>query len=342
MSEMGIGIIGAGFMGRTYMETLTQYCPDVKVRAVTGGSRAGPLAKDYAVEQEESVETLLNRDDVDIVFIATPHEAHGPQAIAAAGHGKHIMIEKPMACSVAECDDILKACQEAGVFCSVAFTQRSRLCNIRAKQIIERGDLGPVRQLLEFQWLGGGLVKFPSWQSNRENLGILFGHGIHNFDRIRWITGSEIATVYAHCTSLEPEIPVEGTSLLLMTLSDGTAVSFSSSGQLPEPPFPHMQFRAMIIGERGLMDIDAYGELRINTAGRWETVVRQAPIDWAGKGFLDPVRLESYADHCQAFLEAVQEQREPPITGWDGRQAVAAALAAYESSQSSRIVTLSP
>ena len=64
------------------------------------------------------------------------------------------------------------------------------------------------------------------------------------------------------------------------------------------------------------------------------------PIDWQGKGALDPVRLESYALHLNDFVQAILEDRPPQITGWDGRQAVAAALAAYESNESGQEIRL--
>ncbi len=163
---------------------------------------------------------------------------------------------------------------------------------------------------------------------------------IHNFDRIRWLAGQEIRTVYAKCTSIEPDVKVEGTSMLLMTLADGASASLWASFQIPKPSFPRSQFSAWVVGEKGLLDIDAYGELRIATDGQWRVVETQAPIDWAGKGFLDPVRLESYTRQCQDFVDAVLDQREPMVTGWDGRQAVAAALAAYESSRTGREIAL--
>jgi predicted dehydrogenase len=113
-----------------------------------------------------------------------------------------------------------------------------------------------------------------------------------------------------------------------------------ASFQIPKPSFPRSQFTAWIVGEKGLIDLDAYGELRVATEGRWRTVETQAPIDWAGKGFLDPVRLESYTRQCQDFIDSVLDHREPMVTGWDGRQAVAAALAGYESSRIGEEVTL--
>ncbi len=340
MSDVGIGIIGSGFMGRTYTETISKYCRGSSVKAVSVGSRAGQLAKDYAIALEPSVDSLLARDDISAVFIATPHHAHAEQAIPAARAGKHVFIEKPMACSVDDCDAILDACKAAGVYSSIAFSQRTRKCNIRAKQLIDEGAIGRILQMEEMSLVPTGLGGLPKWQSDPENLGTLFGHGIHNFDRIRWFTGAEIKTVYAKCGSLEPDAKVEGTSMLLMTLTDGTCASFWCSYQLPKPSFPRSQFSTWIIGEKGMMDLDAYGELRVATGGEWKVVETQAPIDWQGKGFLDPVRLESYTLQCQDFIDAVADKRPPAVTGWDGRQAVAAALGAYESSKTGKEIKL--
>ena len=340
MDDLGVGIIGSGFMGRTYAETISKYCPQATVKAVTGGSRAPQLADDYGIDLDHSVDSLVRRGDISAVFVTTPHHLHAQHALAAAAQGKHVMIEKPMACTVADCDAIIGACENLRVYCSLAFTQRSRKCNKMAKELIADGQIGRVRQIMEWQLLTGGLAAFPKWQSDRGNLGVLFGHAIHNFDRIRWFTGAEIATVYAKCTSLQSHVEVEGTSMLLMTLTDGTTVTLWSSGEMPKPGFPRTQFACWIVGDDGLIDLDAYGELRMAKEGAWEVLQTQEPIDWQGKGFLDPVRLESYAQHCREFFDAILSGRRPPITAWDGRQAVAAALAAYESSRTGKEIVL--
>lgn len=341
MADIGIGIIGSGFMGRTYSETISKYCKRAQPVAVTAGSRAEQLAKDYGMTLEPSVESLLARKDVDAVYIATPHHLHAEQALKAAQAGKHMVIEKPMACSVAECDAILEACKKANVWCSIAFTQRNRKCNIKAKQLIDEGAIGHIRHIEEVALNATGLVGLPKWQSDPENLGTLFGHAIHNFDRIRWLTGREIRTVYAKCGSIEPDVKVEGTSMVLMTLTDGAVATLWASFQVPKPSFPRSQFTCRIIGDKGLIDLDAYGEFRMAVDGEWKLIENQEPIDWQGKGFLDPVRLESYSGQCQDFIDAVVDKRPPVVTGWDGRQAVAAALAAYESSASGQEIVLS-
>lgn len=339
---LGVGIIGSGFMGRTYAETIAKHCPQAQVKAVTGGSRAAQLATDYGLACEPSLEALLARNDIAAVFITTPHHLHAEQALAAARAGKHVMLEKPMACSVAECDSVLAACRDAGVQCSVAFTQRHRRCNLRAKQILESGELGRVRQIMEWEFFTGGAGAFPQWQSDPQNLGVLFGYGVHNLDRIRWLTGSEIATVYAKCRPLVPGGAVEGSSMVLMTLVDGATVCQWNSAEIPPPGFPRTQFSCWLVADKGLMDVDAYGELRVTRDGRWEVLETQEPIDGKGKGFLDPVRLESFARHANEFFDALLAGRPCPITGWDGRQAVAAALAAYESARTGKEIRLSP
>jgi len=319
-----------------------KYCRGARLVAIAGGSRAAELASDYGIPQESSTESLLARDDIQAVFIATPHHVHAEQAIAAATAGKHILIEKPMATSVVQCDQILAACKKFNVFCTIAFSQRTRTCNIRAKQLIDDGAIGRIRQIEETCLVAGGLSGMPKWQSDRQNLGTLFGHAVHNFDRIRWFTGQEIKTVYAKCGNLHPGVPVEGSSMVLMTLADGTVASLWSSFEVPQPSFPGSQFRARIIGEKGLIDLDAYGELRMTVDGQWTTVEIQVPIDWQGQGFLDPVRLESYTLQCRDFINAISNNRSPAVVGWDGRQATAAALAAYESSEHAKEIVLSP
>jgi predicted dehydrogenase len=342
MNDIGIGVIGCGFMGKTQVETLSKFCKGAAVKAVAdvNETAAKEVAAKYGIAWETSIEALVVREDIDAVFIETPHFLHGPQALAAIRAGKHVMIEKPMAHSVELCDQIIRESSQKKVLVSIVFSQRSRVCNMRAKELIDRGDIGRVRQIVEYHLLAGGLIKFPKWQSDRENLGILFGHAIHCLDRVRWLTGAEYATVYAKSSSFDPEAKVEATSMALMTLTSGATVTLWSSGELPPPSFPRREFSAMIVGDKGLMDLDAYGELLINVSGKWEAVEKQPAVDWAGKGFLDPVRLQSFTRHAQGFIDAIRENRQPPVTGYDGRQAVAAALAAYESAKTGREIRI--
>ena len=92
--------------------------------------------------------------------------------------------------------------------------------------------------------------------------------------------------------------------------------------------------------EDGVLDLDAYGQLRLGQGGDWQVVAEQSPIDWRGKGMLDPVRMEAYQAQNQEFIDSILEGREPSVSGADGRAAVEMALAAYRSSDTGAAVDL--
>lgn len=327
-------------MGHTYARTVQTLVPGAHVAGVAEGSRAPGLAAEYGVPCFDSYEALVASADVDLICVATPHAQHAEHALEAARAGKHVLIDKPMACTVDACDAILAACEENGAKCSVTFAQRNRVGLVKAKEHIDSGALGKVLAIRTFQIVAEGIGAVPAWQQEPENVGLLFGHGIHNFDAIRALTGREIAAVFAKCRTLTGA-PVEGTSDVLITMDDGSVHYLFCSFELPKPGFPRSQFALRVACEKGLIDIDAYAETRLSVGGgAWETLAVQPRIDWAGKGFLDPVRLDAYAAILRDLVDSIRAGREPRITGWDGRQAVAAALAAYESSRTGREVVL--
>ncbi|MBX3178130.1 MAG: Gfo/Idh/MocA family oxidoreductase [Candidatus Hydrogenedentes bacterium] len=337
---LGIAIVGAGFMGQTYARTVQTLVRGARLAAVAVGSRAGELADEYDVPLETSLEALLARDDVNAVCIATPHGLHGAQGLAAARAGKHLLIDKPMACTVAECDAILAACREINLRCDITYTQRERVCNVEMKRIIDSGALGRVLRIQNTQVVPDGMKTTPAWQLQKENVGILLGHGIHNLDQIRWLTGREVVKVFAKVRAFDPAYVVDSTSDLMLTLDDGTVCTVFCSFEAPAPGIPRTGGSTQVILEKGQIDADWYGELRVaEHGGAWEVRAVQEKIDWQGKGFLDPVRLKTYAATLQKLVDGVRSE-DCNGTGWDGRQAVAIAEAAYESSRTGREVTL--
>jgi predicted dehydrogenase len=339
MSEFGIGVIGSGFMGRTNAETVSKYLPGARLVAIAGGNRAAQLAADYNVACEPSVAALLDRPDIGAVFISTPHSAHAENAIAAAERGKHILLDKPMAASVIECDRILEAARQSKVNLMIMFGQRFRTVNIEAHRLIRENAIGRITAIHSYALNSGGLAALPPWQSRPENLGTLFGHGVHNIDQIRWFTGDEVSTVAARVQREAPSNN-EVSTMAALGLRGGAAATLWVSWTSSPPGFPNSGFSARVIGEKGMLDLDAYSYLRLGRNGAWETIAEQAPIDFKGKGMLDPVRLEAYAKQGTEFLNSIRERRRPSVTGEDGRAAVLVALAAYQSAAENRMVSL--
>ena len=339
MDEIRLGIIGSGFMGRTNAETITKYLPGVRLIAIAGGSRAQQLASDYGVECDQDVECLVNRDDIDGVFISTPHSEHAKHTIAAANARKHVLLDKPMAASVEECDQILDATRRTNVNLMIMFGQRFRLVNREAYRLIHEGAIGPIQAISTYALNSGGLASLPPWQSLPENLGTLFGHGIHNIDQIRWFTGDEVSTVAA-CVQREAASGNEVSTMAVLGLRSGGMAHVWVSWTIPSPNFPHSGFSARIAGESGILELDAYGTLRLGRDRSWAVIAEQAPIDFRGKGMLDPVRMEAYGAQAQEFVASIRECRRPSVTGEDGRAAVEIALAAYRSAKEQRTMIL--
>ncbi|MCL5005700.1 MAG: Gfo/Idh/MocA family oxidoreductase [Acidobacteria bacterium] len=330
MDKVRVGIIGAGFMGRTNAETATRYLDGAELVAIAGGTRAPQLAREYCVAHDPTVAHLLERSDIDAVLISTPHSEHASQAILAAEHGKHILLDKPMATTLGDCDQILAAVDRAGVNLMIMFGQRFRICNREAHRLIQEGAIGRVRMIRELILNCGGLGSLPSWQRQPANSGTLLAHGVHNIDRIRWFSGQEISSVAAQ-VQYDAASGNEVSAMAVFGLSDGAMATLWESWAIPEPGFPYTASSSWVVGESGILDVDAYGELRLGREGRWTVVARQDPIDWKGKGMLDPVRLEAYRLQHQEFINSIREGREPAVSGKDGRAAVEVALAAYRS-----------
>ncbi len=337
-SEIGIGIIGSGFMGRTHAEAFTRYVKGARPVAVAGGTRAPALAADYGLALAASPEDLLARPDVDAVVITTPHPCHAQDTILAARSGKHVLVEKPMALTAGDCDAMINACLEAHVDLMVAQTQRYRLVNVVARRLVEEGRLGPILAVEERQMDTEGLAGLPPWQSSSASGGVLLAHGVHNLDRMRWLVGSEPERVFARAGSFTPGAAIELGSMSLFTFTGGAMGTFWCEWECPSPGFPRSASAARVMGERGLLDLDAYGQLRLGSGSAWTVVCEQAPIDWRGKGSLDPVRMEAFGAQDQEFVNSILESRAPAVTGADGRAAVRMALAAYESSRTGESV----
>ena len=144
---LGIGIVGAGFMSRTYAYGIRELVPAARTVAVTGGTRAPALAADFEAALEPSLEALLARDDVDIVLLGSPTQGHRDQTLAAAAAGKHVFTEKPIAATLPEIDDMIRATREAGVLLGVNAVTRYRQGIRMAKELLDAGEIGEIRMV---------------------------------------------------------------------------------------------------------------------------------------------------------------------------------------------------
>ena len=179
MQTIGVGIIGSGFMGLTYSEVVARHATGCRLVAITGGRRAGQLAADYGVPADVSVDALLARDEIHAVVLATPDLDRLDLTRKAAAAGKHVLAEKPMAPTVAECDQMISACAAAKVNLAVVKTERFRKITRKAKELIDAGTLGPLQMLRTVSAfplpLARQLFEERSWMADPRSGGLFMG-----------------------------------------------------------------------------------------------------------------------------------------------------------------------
>ena len=339
--DIGIGLIGSGFMARTYAEVTARYCQHAHLVGVAGGRRAAGLASDYDVQAETSIESLLHRSDVDAVVITTPEQVHLEHTLRAASAGAHVLVEKPMALTVAQCDEMIAACHEAGVTLMVVQSQRFRGIHHRARKLLDKGAIGPVRQIrhwamMPVEWTIP-VVRDRPWYADPDH-GIFLSQCTHDFDMLRWIAGSEARTVYGHVTSYGAHELPNLSIMAQIEFENGVTGQLWVSLEMPGAVFPNSTFHTQVVGAEGLLDFDGYSHLDLATGGDWERIWEQPAFDPLDP--MDPVRLESYTAQNQAFIDSIREGHPPPVSGADGRAAVELCQACLLSARAGRPVAL--
>lgn len=339
MAQLRMAILGSGYMGRTYAECISKFNTRVRLVAVAGGTRAPGLAADYGAAFVPSYAELLARPDIDAVLIATPHADHRDQVIAAAAAGKHVLVEKPMATSVADCDAMIAACRQADVVLEVIQTLRFRGTPARAKQLIDQGRIGKVRMIQGRSLVRDYAVAAGSWAGRPEHGGAFLDMGVHNFDIMRFWSGSEARRVFAHVTTYGDAPYARLSAMVQIGFANGVAAQQWTSHEVPAQSLTGSQHMYVVVGERGALEIDGYGQLLLSTPTSTELIWQQPSFDFVNHP-LDPLRLAAFAAQTQAFADDVLDGRPPTVPGAEGRAAVAIVEAAVRSAASGQVAEL--
>jgi len=247
--DIGIGILGCGFVGAAHARALQQL-PAASVRAVAGGTgtSAHALAVELACASEDTAVALVSREDVHAVVIATPSNLHAEHAVLAATHGKHVFLEMPMALSVRECDAIIDTVQRSGTILMLGAMLHYYDGIRKAKRAVERGAIGQpyIASVAHTSWASRPVG---TWKDRRASSGGHLFHHIHEIDLLRWFVG-DITSVFARERSFAD--PERDDALLATLEFENGAVGILEHGQ---------GFR---IGERMITINGSHGALRIN------------------------------------------------------------------------------
>lgn len=214
---------------------LPTFLADTRVRLVgacdpRAASRAR-FTEDFGAPATDTLEELLERVDCEAVYIATPHQFHAAHTRIAAARGKHILLEKPMALDLAECDAMIAACKAAGVHLVVGHCHSFDTPYLAARARIARGDLGAVRMIHALNYTDFLYrPRRPEELVTSEGGGVVFSQAAHQLDILRLLVGSDVTRVRAATGAWDPARPTEGAYSALLWFANGAFATASYNG----------------------------------------------------------------------------------------------------------------
>jgi phthalate 4,5-cis-dihydrodiol dehydrogenase len=227
-----IGVVGLGMAG-SLMTAVIRAHPRMRL---AGAAEINPelranFARDRLAPVYEDVASLVSRADVDAVYIATPHEFHREHAVLAAASGKHVIVEKPMALTLEDCDAMIAAAERNGVVLIVGHTHSFAPAIGKMRELIAAGAIGRVAMLAMWNYTDFLYrPRRPEELDTSRGGGILFNQIPHQVDVARFLAGGRVTSVRAAAWSLDPRRSTEGCCTALLSFDNGCAASVVYSG----------------------------------------------------------------------------------------------------------------
>jgi len=337
------GMIGCGEIASATSEKILAcdrvevvHCMDVNE------SLARDLAGRHNARSTTRIEELLADEEVQAVIISTPHFLHAPQTIAAAGAGKHVIVEKPIACTLSQADEMIGATAAAGVKLDVLYPVRFEFPYVKAAELLAAGAIGRVNAIeLNFgydkapsYWTGGysGRAK-TDWRSRIDTSGggVTIMNISHNLDALVYALDIKPTRIYAEYDNLRtPEVEVEDFMSFVARLEGGAILSCQASSAAPG----NESFGDRIYGQKGQLAVGQGQGLRVFVDEPWEHVPAG---EWttlsAPEGFRD-----GRTRHVEDFALAVTDGGEVPVPGEQARRALEIVRGAYLSGRRGEVV----
>ena len=231
-NPIGLGIAGLGMAGAVMVQAAAAH-PGIVLRAAADPhpEPRKAFARDFNASACADVKELVADPAVQAVYIATPHQFHAPHAILAAEHGKHIILEKPMALTLADCDAIIAAVERHKVHLVIGHTHAFDPAVRVMRRIIAGGELGRLGMILSFNYTNYLYrPRRPEELDTSKGGGILFNQVPHQIDTARLLAGGLARSVRAQVTALDPARPTEASCSALLQFDDGVTASLVYSG----------------------------------------------------------------------------------------------------------------
>jgi phthalate 4,5-cis-dihydrodiol dehydrogenase len=256
--------IGVAGLGRAFTIMLPTFVADDRVELVAAADpRADArqrFSADFKAPVYETVEALCDDPNVEAIYVATPHQMHARHVELAAAKGKHILVEKPMAITLAECHAMVAAARAAGVYLIVGHSHSFNAPIRRTREIIASGAVGKIGMINAFNYTDFLYrPRRPEELVTEQGGGVIFSQAAHQIDIVRLLGGGFVRSVRAATGAWDRTRHTEGAYSTLLTFAHGAFASVTYSG------YGHFDSDELVgwIGEMGLpKDQSRYGAAR--------------------------------------------------------------------------------
>ncbi|BCW99173.1 MAG: oxidoreductase [Armatimonadota bacterium] len=308
--------------------------------------RGQAYAQAFGITFVPHLEDMLSRRDLDCLIIASETVKHGALAVAAVEAGHNVLLQKPMALTLEECDRIIRAVENRGVWFSLAFQMRCDPANIRMREIVRSGALGKIGTIRRRHCIGvlfdRAFCEGPTrWHLSAEaNRGMFFDDAIHPMDWLFWTVGEQPVSVMAEIGNILTDVAPDDTGCALFRFRDGMLADIYNSSVTRAA-----ENTTEIYGDKGVI-IQNHGDGPSNAIlPPCPVAVKMFLADEPWKGWQDlgiPIPAghgERISAVARAFVDALR-LGEPICSAREGRVSVEMCLAAYESAASGQRVAI--
>jgi UDP-N-acetyl-2-amino-2-deoxyglucuronate dehydrogenase len=333
VKKLNFGIIGCGRIAHKHAEAIKKnekanllcVCDIIEERAAEYKDKYGAEAHftDYR--------KMLEYSGLDVVNICTPSGMHAEMGIAAAQAGKHVIVEKPMALSLKDADDLIGACDESGVKLAVCFQNRFNPPVQKLRRALEEGRFGKLTHASAIvRWFRPqDYYDQAPWRGTRAmDGGCLMNQSIHNIDLLQWMMGP-VESVFGYTATNLRKIECEDVGVAVLKFKNGAlGVIEASTTIYPE----NLEETLNIFGEKGTVVLGGIAVNKIETWKFADSTDENGAIDQHQQ---DVPNVYGFGHEAlvEDFINAVINNSEPYITGREGRNALEIVLSIYNCKQ---------
>lgn len=333
VKQINTAVIGLGMFGALQAQVYAE-SPLAELKAVVSRTpeRAREIGERFGAKWYTDFRDMLEKEkDLEAVSIVNRDAEHKEPAIACAQAGKDIFLEKPMAPTLEEADEIIEAVQKAGVRMMVNFTLRFDPTYVAAYERIQAGEIGEVVTM--FARRNGTL---PGAQHYGQWSDMLISTGIHEIDAMTWYAASKVKRVYGESEKrLTMGLRGDDAYMALLRFENGAIGSLESSWILPATEPAGLNSRFDIVGTKGGIYIDNVNKRLaiINEERYYHPDISYWPV-------LQERAVGDLRESMTHFLTCLVEDKEPIVGGKEGRQALQLVLAIQESCRTEKVVEI--